>query len=373
MCLHERCGRNLFVQYFICVMSYRGWTVRILSWSFLLGWEHKESLTKPQVPACRLFITSEAGCRGGRGSFPQLLDIQGPIRTWKEQPQGIAPIQKISVCAAILRLHKIKLCFLIAPLEFWGVSEWGQGAHHHSPYFGVRSWGAGRPCPTALSGQAGFRWAWPRDRAGTDGAVPIWHCCPSLLPDQHVVFSSQEESSLLFLSLNLGSISYPMCKWGQGVFFFRTVLYISRWGTGEASDLLVCTCLTKSRWEQTKIFLSLLPQRSGKYHLRWASHVLMHFAFKYMDVYSLGAIPLSPHAVQMNDCSWNWKGKGSSAVKFTGVSKRCLDAAPVSEVLIVCAGFSKGLLMREGAVGEQFVSLHRRCLTWKVSVLLKFL
>lgn len=73
-------------------------------------------------------------CRGGVGSFPQLLDIQGPSRTLKEQPQGVAPIQKISVCAAILRLHRIKLCLLIAPL--WGVSEeGGHGAYHHSPYF----------------------------------------------------------------------------------------------------------------------------------------------------------------------------------------------------------------------------------------------
>lgn len=70
-------------------------------------------------------------CRGGGGSFPQLWDVQGPSQTLKEQPQGIAPIQKISVCAAILRLDRIKLCLLTAPL--WGVSEGGQGAHHHSP------------------------------------------------------------------------------------------------------------------------------------------------------------------------------------------------------------------------------------------------
>ncbi|KAF2977704.1 hypothetical protein EK904_007672 [Melospiza melodia maxima] len=114
--------------YFMCMMSYRGWIVRILSRSFLLEWEHKESLTKPQVPACRLFMTSEVGCRGGRGSFPQLLGIQGRAAS--------APIQKMSVCAAILRLHRIELCLLIAPLQLWGVSEWGQGAHHHSPYFG---------------------------------------------------------------------------------------------------------------------------------------------------------------------------------------------------------------------------------------------
>lgn len=148
-------------------------------------------------------------CRGGRGSFPQLLDVQGPSQTLKEQPQGIAPIQKVSMCAAILSLRRIKLFLLIAPLEFWGVSEWGHITTVH--IFGITSWRAGRPCPTACSGHAGFRWAWPRD---ADGAVPIWHCCASLLPDQHVGFSSQEESFLLFLLLNLGPIFYPLCKWG---------------------------------------------------------------------------------------------------------------------------------------------------------------
>lgn len=112
-------------------------------------------------------------CRGGVGSFPQLLDIQGPSRTLKEQPQGVAPVQKISVCAAILRLHRIKLCLLIAPL--WGVSEeGGHGAYHHSPYFWDKCAGeqAG-PAPTARSGHAGFGRAWPRDVAGTGGAVPV--------------------------------------------------------------------------------------------------------------------------------------------------------------------------------------------------------
>lgn len=119
-------------------MSYGNWIVRILSWSFLLGWEEKESLTKPQG-SCMQVVHNLWGWvlvgRGGRGSFPQLLDIQGPSWTLKEQPQGMVPIQKISVWAAMLILHRFKLCLLIAPLEFWGVWEWGHGAHHHSPYF----------------------------------------------------------------------------------------------------------------------------------------------------------------------------------------------------------------------------------------------
>lgn len=181
-----------------------------------------QSLTKPQVPACRLFITSEFGCRGGRGSFPQLLDIQGPWRTWEEQPQGIVSIEKISVCAAILGLHRIKLCLLIAPLEFWGVSEWGQGAHHHSPYFGVRSWGAGRPC----SGQTGFRWAWPRDMAGTDGAVPAFSQISMLC-------SVARKSPPYYFSHQIWDQSLTLCASGaRESFFFRTVLYISRWSTG---------------------------------------------------------------------------------------------------------------------------------------------
>lgn len=85
-------------------------------------------------------------CRGGVGSFPQLLDIQGPSRTLKEQPQGVAPVQKISVCAEILRLHRIKLCLLIAPL--WGVSEEGGHVHITTVHiFGIMCWRAGRPCP----------------------------------------------------------------------------------------------------------------------------------------------------------------------------------------------------------------------------------
>lgn len=161
----------------------------------------------------------------------------------------------------------------------------------------------------------------------------------------------------------MGPVFYPMCKWGWGAFFLGQFC-ISLDVVLERPQISWSALASPNQhWEQTKNLLSLLPQRSGKYHLRWASHVLTHFSFKYVDVYSLGAISLSPQAAQMNDCSRNWR-QSSAASKLTGVSERCLDAVPVSEVLSVCAGFWKGLLMREGAVGEQFVSPHRRCLTW---------
>lgn len=106
-------------------------------------------------------------CRGGVGSFPQLLDIQGPSRTLKEQPQGVAPVQKISVCAAILRLHRIKLCLLIAPL--WGVSEeGGHGAYHHSPYF----WDNVLESRQALPPQPALAMQVSGER-GPGGAVPV--------------------------------------------------------------------------------------------------------------------------------------------------------------------------------------------------------
>lgn len=96
-------------------------------------------LTMPQVPACRLFMTLRLG--GGSqplqrrsGQLPSAFGHSGAITDLERAALGIAPIQKISVCAAILRLHRIKLCLLIAPL--WGVSEeGGHGAYHHSPYF----------------------------------------------------------------------------------------------------------------------------------------------------------------------------------------------------------------------------------------------
>lgn len=96
-------------------------------------------LTMPQVPACRLFMTLRLG--GGSqplqrrsGQLPSAFGHSGAITDLERAALGIAPVQKISVCAEILRLHRIKLCLLIAPL--WGVSEeGGHGAYHHSPYF----------------------------------------------------------------------------------------------------------------------------------------------------------------------------------------------------------------------------------------------
>lgn len=103
-------------------------------------------------------------CRGGRGSFPQLLDIQGPSQTLKD----IAPIQKISVYAAILEhleLHRINSA-LSQPLLNSGVSLSGDTEHISTVHiFGITSWRAGRPCPTAplamqFSGEHGPAGTW---------------------------------------------------------------------------------------------------------------------------------------------------------------------------------------------------------------------
>lgn len=131
------------------------------------------------------------------------------------------------------------------------------------------------PCPAACCGCTGFMLAgnagsWAAANVAQEGGFsshtvvfpPDLAFLASLTTAWH--FRVQGEPFLLFLSLNLGPISYPVCKWGWGL-FLQDVLCISRCSTGEASDLLVCAWLTKIMLRTNKNLLCFFsPRRQEK-------------------------------------------------------------------------------------------------------------
>lgn len=221
MYLHQRCGRNLFCSVFHTHNELQRLDCKdfILIISSEMGGER---ITHKAPSSCMRIVHNLEGwvlvgslCRRGRSSFPQLLDIRGPSQTLKEQPQGIAPIQKISVCAAILWLQRNRLCPVIAAVRFWGVSEWGRGAHQHSPYFWDSILESRQALPHSLIWPCRFQVSMAQGHGWHRWGCAHWHY-PSLLPEQHVVFSSQEESfltSLPFLSLTWDQ-SLTLCAGG---------------------------------------------------------------------------------------------------------------------------------------------------------------